>query len=58
MSKFKKKVTTHKGFKIQQIAENTFNVFTPDEWGYGEGCRYPEWEAGTLEEAKQFIDCY
>jgi hypothetical protein len=56
--KFKKVVTSYKGFKIQQIDTNMFLLFTKDEWSYGEGYRSAEWEAGTIEEAKQFIDCY
>jgi hypothetical protein len=56
--KFKKVVTTYKGFKIQQTDVNMFLLFTKDEWSNGEGYRYPEWEAGTIQEAKQFIDCY
>jgi hypothetical protein len=54
----KTKVTSYKGWKIQQVGENDFRVFTADEWSYGEGFRYPEWEAGTIQEAKDFIDCY
>lgn len=52
------KVRSYKGFKIEEAAADTFNVFTADEWGYGKGFRYPEWEASSLEEAKQFIDSY
>lgn len=56
--KFKKKVTTYKGFKIQQVSENEFNVYAKDEWEYGAGLRQIEWEAGTMQEAKDFIDSY
>lgn len=57
MAKKKSNVITYKGWKIQEV-ENGFNVFTKDEWSYGEGYRYPEWEAGNMQEAKDFIDSY
>ncbi|MGG0794796.1 hypothetical protein ABE137_12420 [Brevibacillus laterosporus] len=53
----KSNVITYKGFKIKKV-ENDFVVYTADEWIYGEGFRYPEHEAGTLQEAKDFIDSY
>lgn len=53
----KSNVTTYKGFKIKQV-ENGFEVYTAEEWSYGEGFRYPEWEAGNMQEAKDFIDSY
>lgn len=52
------KVRAYKGFKIEEANENTFNVYTADEWSMGKGFRYPEWEAGSLQEARDFIDSY
>lgn len=51
-------VTTYKGFKIQEVEPGLFFLFTAEEWAYGKGYRYPEHEAGSIEEAKEFIDCY
>lgn len=51
------KVRSYKGFKIQETADG-FIIFTDEEWAFGKGYRYPEHEAGTLQEAKEFIDCY
>lgn len=58
-----KKPVTYKGFKIleenDQHSDGTvFNVYTKDEWSYGKGFRMVEWEAGTMQEAKDFIDSY
>jgi hypothetical protein len=53
-----KKVKTYKGFVIALDKEGTYHLFTKDEWSYGAGCRYPEHEAGSIEEAVEFIDCY
>lgn len=52
------RVTAYKGFKIHEESATMFKVYTADEWAYGKGFRYPEWEAGTMQEAKEFIDCY
>ncbi|MGM1023515.1 MAG: hypothetical protein ACQEXV_24015 [Bacillota bacterium] len=59
----KRKVTTYKGFKIKESTEDStgdilFMIYTVEEYSYGEGLRTAEWEAGSLEEAKQFIDSY
>lgn len=54
----KTKVINYKGFKIQETNENMFYIFTLDEWAYGNGLRSYEWEAGTIEEAREFIDGY
>lgn len=57
----KTKVTQYKNFKIQEVKGDTqteFHVYTNEEWSYGKGFRYAEWEAGTIEEAKEFIDSY
>ncbi|MGV6935970.1 hypothetical protein ACWA2B_10690 [Paenibacillus sp. CMM36] len=57
------KVTQYKGFKVhetQDIAMGSplFVVYTPEEWAYGKGIRSYEWEASTMQEAKDFIDGY
>ena len=52
-----KKVKTYKKMIIATDGEEFF-VFTQDEWSYGEGCRYPEMECGSVTEAELFIDCY
>lgn len=53
-----KKVDSYKDFVIAQDAEKLFHIFSADEWAYGEGCRYPEHEASSIQEAKDFIDSY
>lgn len=57
------KVTTYKGFKIQEGTDITtgnpvFKVYTKEEWSYGEGFRSYEWEAVSMQEAEEFIDSY
>jgi hypothetical protein len=55
-----KKLKQRKGFVIAE-SKNTdykFHVYTKEEWSYGEGCRYPEWEADSLNECIEFIDNY
>lgn len=58
MEKFKKVTTKYKGFGIVQTAENSFDIFTPEEMQQPAAFRYIEWEAGSLQEAKDFIDSY
>ncbi|OME54016.1 hypothetical protein BSK59_15660 [Paenibacillus odorifer] len=58
-----KKPITYKGFKILEEQDKhsdgtVFNVYTKDEWSYGKGFCSVEWEAGNLQEAKDFIDSY
>lgn len=53
-----KKMKTHKGFVIAYGQDNFYHVFTKEEWSYGEGFRYEEWEAGSIREAIDFIDSY
>lgn len=55
-----KKVKTHKGYIIAYGATNLYPeggylVFTKDEWASGAGFRTEEWEAGSLEEAIDWI---
>jgi hypothetical protein len=33
-------------------------IFTKEEWRMGEGYRYEEHEAGSVTEAREFIDTY
>lgn len=60
----KPRVSTYKGFKIHETTDRVkpeqaaFIVYTTEEWLHGKGLRYPEWEAGTMQEAKDFIDSY
>jgi len=51
-------VTTYKGFKIEQVGEDEYHVYTGEEWEYGTGFRTAEWEAGSIQEAQDFIDSY
>jgi hypothetical protein len=60
-----KKIKSLKGFIIAQAnakeikdGSGEFVLFTKDEWEYGEGCRYPEWECEGLSEAIDFINNY
>ena len=53
-----KSIIKYKGFMIQEDDEGDFNVFTMDEWEMGKGNRYPEWTTQSLDEAKEWIDCY
>ncbi|MGG1669964.1 MULTISPECIES: hypothetical protein [Paenibacillus] len=57
------KIITYKGFKIKERNDDStgypvFDVYTKEEWSYGSGLRSAEWEAGSLKEAKEFIDSY
>ena len=31
-------------------------LYSKEEWGYGKGYRTPEWDAGTVEECKDYIE--
>jgi hypothetical protein len=53
-----KKVKQYKGFIIALDQESRYQLFTKDEWSYGKGMRYAEHDTCTLDEAKEFIDCY
>lgn len=53
----------YKGFIIVQAnkkeieqGESIIQIFSKDEWEYGAGCRYAEWECESIPEAKEFID--
>lgn len=60
-----KKVKLYKGYVIAESNEREreegkpdFQVFTAEEWAYGEGCRYPEFDdCCSLAEAIGSIDC-
>lgn len=53
------KPVSYKGYKIleetDRLGGQVFNVYTAGEWAQGKGYRQVEWEAGTLEEAKEWI---
>jgi hypothetical protein len=53
-----KKVKAYKGFIIALDKEGRYQLFTKDEWSYGNGCRYPEHDTCTIAEALEFIDSY
>ena len=62
-----KKIKTYKGWIIAQFQKendlenfelNRFYIFTQDEWKHGKGLRSPEWDAGSLKEAEEFINSY
>ena len=50
-----KKIKTVKGMVIAQDKDTQeYAVFTKDEWSYGEGCRYPEFDGiEKIEEAEE-----
>jgi hypothetical protein len=50
--------TKYKGFVIVQESDDTFQLYTVDEFGYGKCYRQAEWETSSLKEAKEFIDSY
>jgi hypothetical protein len=52
------KTIRYKGFGIKEVNATTFNVYTKDEMEQPAAVRYIEWEAGTLQEARDFIDSY
>lgn len=53
-------VRQYKGFVIatESKREGYFYVFTTEEYEYGNGCRYHEWEAQNIQECIDFIDSY
>lgn len=53
-----KKVKQYKGFVIALDSESRYQLYTKDEWSYGNGMRYAEHDACSIDEAKQWIDCY
>jgi hypothetical protein len=58
MEKFKKVTKRYKRFGIVQVSETEFIVYTPEEMEQPAAVRYKEWEAGSEQEAKDFIDSY
>lgn len=56
--------TTGKTFKYKGFVcywnkeEEHYEIYTKEEWSYGKGNRYPEWDAGSVEECKEWIDGY
>lgn len=60
-----KKVKVYKGFiiaepnaKEQAEGKDCFEIYFKDEWEMGQGFRNSEWEAGSIKECTDFIDCY
>ncbi|MFD3261839.1 hypothetical protein ACE3MQ_24885 [Paenibacillus lentus] len=59
----KNKVTTYKGFKIVEgvdynVQLPVFTVYTAYQWKLPKPVREYEWEACSMKEATDFIDCY
>ena len=55
----KKAKTNYKRWLIQwNENEQVFELFTPSELEQPVGCRYPEMEVSTMEQAKEFINNY
>lgn len=52
------KVKQYKGFKIVMNHEERYDIFTKEEYSYGKGYRSAEHDAGSIEEAMEYIDCY
>lgn len=47
----------YRGFVVN-FEDDSFKLYTRDEWSYGKGYRYPEWEADNEDEAREWIDSY
>lgn len=47
----------YRGFVVN-FEEGSFKLYTRDEWSYGKGYRYPEWETDNEDEAREWIDSY
>jgi hypothetical protein len=61
----KSRVHKYKGFVIKEVKEKIdgqetvkFEIYSNEEWEMGQGYRSPEWDTGSLQEAKEFIDDY
>lgn len=52
------KICVYQGLVIAKNPDSLYFVFTKEEWAFGEGMRYPEWECENVEEAMDFIDSY
>lgn len=54
------KVRSYKGMVIAYDSEgDRYQVFTADEWSYGEGYRTAEFDdCGTIQHAREEIDSY
>ena len=55
---FMKKIKQYKNYVIAYDKDsNNYCLFTKEEWSYGEGMRYPEWDScGSVAECEEFID--
>lgn len=51
-----KKIKEHKGYviaenpKIDDVNSYPYYVYTKEEWSFGEGCRYYEFECESIQE--------
>ena len=53
------KTFKYKGFVCYwNKEEERYELYSKEEWGYGKGYRTPEWDAGTVDECKEWIDGY
>jgi hypothetical protein len=58
-----KKIKTYKNHVIAETNEkerseegkNNYEIYTSEEWNFGNGCRYPDYDAGSIKEAEDFI---
>lgn len=57
-----RKVKTLKGHVIAETnqkersqGKSNYEVYTNEEWAYGEGCRYADHETDSVKEAEEFI---
>lgn len=46
----------YRGYVVAPSEDGTYDIYTREEWSYGKGYRYPEWNVGSPQEAKEFID--
>jgi hypothetical protein len=53
-----KKVKTYKGFVITKNQSNEYQVFTKEEWSYGDGYRTAEFDCCSEKECIENIDSY
>ena len=52
------KPTIYKGFRIVELPDGRYEIYTKEEWILGKGYRYPEHDTCSIEEAREFIDDY
>lgn len=48
----------YKGHVIKWNKESQrWDIYTRDEWSYGRGLRYPDWEGDTKQAVTNWLDC-